>query len=277
MMIGKVVETVRFCALVCLMLLPSGYTRALPDYPNAQIQLTVDENRTDYPIITSRMKRVNGVVISDDARRLDGHLNRKLYLLSQGHSATAGFEFYLNQLQKKGVTTLFECQNFACGASNFWANEVFGISRLYGQDKTQAFYIGKQNGRYYCVYAVRRGNGRIYTLVDVFTPTASNPSRDNVLSTRSVNHSELDPWVTRLKQEPTLAALVIIQSTIPNTVARLDALQQQMSNTQRALLNYLKGQGIDANRVRFNQSLTTDAGELRDKPEIWLEIVPIAQ
>ena len=275
MMVSKKMKIAGLWSLLCLM--QPVYARALLNYPNAQIKLAVDENRTDYPIITSRMKRVNGVVVSDGSYRLDGHLLRKLYLLSHGHSAGSGFEFYVNQLQKIGVSTLFECQNFACGASNFWANEVFGISQLYGQDKTQSFYIGKVHGRYYSVYSVRRGNGRVYTLVDVFTPAAMNPLGGSIDLSSVGNSSELDSWVARLKKEPGLTALLVIQSSAPATLQKLDALQQQMAGIQQSLLNYFRGQGIDASRLRFNQSLVFNAAQPQEKPHIWLKIVPVSQ
>ena len=67
----------------------------------------------------------------------------------------------------------FECDRFSCGESNFWANHIFKIARLYGLDKAQSYFVGSQieAGKtvYYLVYTVRRGNKREYALVDVFT------------------------------------------------------------------------------------------------------------
>ncbi|WP_257295134.1 DUF4892 domain-containing protein [Endozoicomonas sp. YOMI1] len=275
--------------LLCLVIVPSTYASGIPTYPNARIELSIDENRQNHPIITNRMKRVNGVVTSDGAQWLDGHLIRELYFLPPGHSSNQGFEFYVSLFRGEGVETLFECRSFSCGASNFWANDIFDISTLYGQDKEQAFYIGKKLSTFYTVYAVRRGNGRIYTLVDIFKPHDYEMERATEQSAGSSifrlepgksgieKSSDLTSFVANMNIEPSMNALLIIHSPIPDTLAELDAWQNKMEALQENIVQYLNEQGISESRLRFSISIGTDDNSLDPEvsPSFWLEIVPL--
>ncbi|USE39178.1 DUF4892 domain-containing protein [Endozoicomonas sp. SCSIO W0465] len=267
----------------------ADHTAELRDYPNARVALSLDENRQNHPIITNRMKRVNGVVTSDNAKWFDGHLIRNLYLLPPGHSSTQGYEFYVKHLRDQGVDPLFECRSFSCGASNFWANDIFGISTLYGQDKEQAFYIGKKQHTFYTVYAVRRGNGRIYTLVDVFKPhgygvesVIEQRSADRILRLASDHSgieksSDLTAFVANMNSDSSMNALLIIHSTVPDTLSELDTWQVKMVALQGTIAQYLKEQGISESRLRFNISIGTHESSLksREKPSFWLEVIPL--
>lgn len=275
--------------LLCLVLALSTYASGLPAYPNARIELSVDESRKNHPVITNRMKRVNGVVTSDGAQWLDGHLTRNLYFLPPGHSSNQGYEFYVSLMRAEGVETLFECRSFSCGASNFWANDVFDISTLYGQDKEQAFYIGKKLNAFYAIYAVRRGNGRIYTLVDIFKPddyemeSATEQSTGSSIllltsgKTGIEKSADLISFVANMKVDPSMNALLIIHSKVPDTLTELDEWQNKMEILQDTITQYLKEQGIGESRLRFNISIGTydqslDPGAM---PSFWLEIVPL--
>ena len=142
-------------------------------FPNAQIDLQQSSQLTSYPVTSSAIKKVNGQITADSEQWLTGNLERILYLLPKGSSSEQAFQYFREQLLGLGVTPLFECERFSCGESNFWANYVFKIARLYGLDKAQSYFIGSQieAGKtvYYLVYTVRRGNKREYALVDVFT------------------------------------------------------------------------------------------------------------
>ena len=262
----------------------------LPPYPNANSQLSVEEDRQNHPVITSRMKRVNGVVTSDGAQWLDGRLNRALYLLPSGHSSSQGYDFYVNKLHGLGVETLFQCRSFSCGASNFWANDIFNISTLYGQDKEQAFYIGNKKGRYYSVYSVRRGNGRIYTLVDIFEPHQYEAERANELKQSSgavtfliersglTRSPDLKSFVTAMSSDTAMNALLIIHSSVPDTLTELDTWQQKMEALKTVIKQHLNDQGINDSRLRFNVSVGT-YGDLPGQTPVqsfWLEIVPLS-
>ncbi|WP_257264106.1 DUF4892 domain-containing protein [Endozoicomonas sp. ONNA2] len=276
-------------SLLGLVDLPLTYASGLPAYPNARVELSLDESRQNHPIITNRMKRVNGVVTSNGAQWLDGHLVRNLYYLPPGQSSNQGYKFYVSLLRTQGVETLFECRSFSCGASNFWANDIFDISKLYGQDKEQAFYIGKKMSTFYAVYSVRRGNGRIYTLVDIFKPydyemdsATEQHTGNNILRLTSdisgIEKSvDLNAFVANMNVDSSMNALLVIHSTAPDTLAELDAWQNKMEVLQENIVQYLNEQGISESRLRFSISIGTDdhATDPGATPFFWLEIVPL--
>lgn len=275
--------------LIVLSFLSTAYASPLPAYPNARLVLSIDEHRQNHPVITNRMKRVNGVVTSDGAKWLDGHLIRNLYLLPPGHSSNLGYEFYVNLLRGQDVKTLFECRSFSCGASNFWANDIFSLPTLYGQDKEQAFYIGKKQDGYYVVYSVRRGNGRIYTLVDVFRPndykaprTADRHVSESIMSL-TADHKDFREspdtasFIEAMTRDPAMNALLILHSSVPETLAEFDAHQKSMEALQRSILKDLKAQGVSQSRLRFTISIGTynAPGNREGRASFWLEVVPI--
>ena len=266
-------------ALFLLTPFSPGYATELAAYPNAAVAQSVDEERQNHPIITDRMKRVHGVVTSDGAQWLDGQLMRSLYLLPPGHTSNQGFEFYVNSLREQGVETLFECRSFSCGASNFWANDIFAIPTLYGQDKEQAYYIGKKQASYYTVYAVRRGNGRIYALVDTFTPFDHWNKRNAerrvtgfvIPLTAPIVKADLMPFVTQMRDNPTMKALLMIRGRMPATLTEFDTRLVQMDKLQQMLLQLLDNQEVSNTRLRVNISFdnTDSAAPFR------LEAVPL--
>ena len=72
-------------------------------------------------------------------------------------------------------------------------------------------------------------------------------------------------------------ALLIIHSTVPDTLTELDTWQIKMQALQDSIVQYLKEQGISESRLRFNISIGTHENALNSnvKPSFWLEIVPL--
>ena len=208
-------------------------------YPNATLDLEVQEARSNHPLVSSSMKKVNGVVLADEQQFLNGWLDRKVYLLPSGHDSHQAFDFFTRQFEQLGVETLYGCQQFSCGDSNFWANNTFNIAKLYGLDKTQAYSIGSlvvdDQEVFYLTYTVRRGNRRVYALVDVFTP--EKVGSDRILASeefllnrlpadaeslkRSSSYSNL---FRLLKNDNSQKLLVLLESAVPESLKEIDTL-----------------------------------------------------
>ena len=232
------------------------------------------------------MKRVNGVVMADQIQWQKGTLNRTLYLLPTGHNSDEGFKFYTGKLKSLGANSLFECQRFSCGASNFWANDIFEIPRLYGQDKDQLYYVGQFNNAIYVVYSVRRGNGRVYTLVDEFTPEAvratSNLFNKNdefsvKLSDVNAMKTSLKPLVDRLREDQTAEGLLIIHSGLPSSVEGYDRLLQTMRIWQADVSAVFNRQGVSSKRYRIHLSVCKLCGEQRQQESILLDALVLSK
>ena len=278
----------RLCAICVLLISFQAISSPLiPAYPNANIELSIEEDRQNFPIIMDRMKKVNGIVTSNASLLLDGNLKRSLYYLPPGHSSEQGFNFYVNLMQNQGVEAIFKCQSFSCGASNFWANDVFKIPMLYGQDNEQAFYIGKKEGHYYTVYSVRRGNRRVYTLVDIFMPDGTVLAKDLpensvpknrrrfIITARDIiKNTHLSSFLDEMVDDSTIKTLFIINRPMPKTSADFDASESNMKLLKRAMLNYLREKEIDESRFRFSIAVSdVDLPAALDKDEILLDII----
>ncbi|MCK5893988.1 MAG: DUF4892 domain-containing protein [Endozoicomonadaceae bacterium] len=146
-------------------------------YPNAEIVRYAYGKKTNYPLVGSAVKKVNGIVRADEEYRLDGQWLRIIYLLPEGHTSDAGFQYFSDRLKQLKVEAIYQCENRHCGRSNLWANTVFEEANLYGLDKEQFYSLSARqvDGKteYYVLYTVRRGNRRVYAMVDRLTVNAS--------------------------------------------------------------------------------------------------------
>lgn len=159
-----------------LMLITSGFLKAdqlqLQPYHNAHIMFETHVQTDEYVLALGSYKKVAGAWRLDRQQRLSGDLDRYTLELPEGHSAENGFDFYLDQLQNFNFRELFHCKSRNCGTSNSWANNHFKILQLYGLDQFQfygAYEVTTADDKpfYVSLYAIQRGNKRVYLQVDV--------------------------------------------------------------------------------------------------------------
>lgn len=160
-------------------------TLQLEDYHGARAMFRSQERTEEYSLALGSYRKIEGIWQSEREQRLSGVLTRVTYELPENHTAEAGFEFYLSRLQAMDKRELFSCKARSCGASNAWANNHFKILQLYGQDQNQ-FYAAYEVNRpgsspaYVSLYAVQRGNKRVYVQVDILN---SDKVGDDVVAT----------------------------------------------------------------------------------------------
>ena len=249
----------------------------LQPYPAASVSLRVDEQRSNHPIVSSPMKKVNSVVLADEMQRLDGHLERRVYQLPSGHESDDGYQFFIQQLKARNVDPLFSCDSFGCGDSNFWANNIFRVSTLYGMSREQHYFLGRkvrpEEVVYYTVYSVKRGNRRVYTLVDEFTVEAGAVSgRDDspmafYIDRLPVNADQLsrnDTYrevLSALRRDGSRQLLVNIE--LPVILSEgVKGADEQIATRQRQqamLQEQLKADGITSDRFRILSSYSTSS------------------
>lgn len=122
---------------------------------------------SDYRLILGSVIKIDRQVRSDLDERLKGELQQFTWEIPRNHSPEEGFTDLRNQLVERGAQLLYQCQGRECGASNIWANDLFRYSTLYGRDDSQHYLAAQLNGNHYAIYAVRRGNQRIYLHMDL--------------------------------------------------------------------------------------------------------------
>ena len=158
---------------VVVIVLFSGSINAanqLPDwfepYPLAMLENETQRSVPDYQLPLSQITRIQGLLRTQNEMRLSGELIRRTWQLSGGNTPAQGFEHVRDQLLRAGASILYECNSRQCGASNLWANQVFGYANLLGVDSTQYYLAAEIATGHMAVYSVRRGNGRVYLHVD---------------------------------------------------------------------------------------------------------------
>lgn len=158
------------------LLLPAMMAQALtmPNLPEGlEVYDLAEANRartskvSDYRLVLGSVVRINRQIRTDAEVRLSGELKQFTWEISRSHEPEEAFEHLRDQLLTRGANLLFECSGRECGASNIWANDLFGYSTLYGRDDSQRYMAAEINGNHYALYAVRRGNQRVYLHLDL--------------------------------------------------------------------------------------------------------------
>lgn len=152
-------------------------------YPNARTLLESKVTAEDYRLAIGPYKKVAGAWRLDKQLPLNGEIKRTTLELPERHTAKNGFEFYADQLKKQNATELFYCKARDCGTSNSWANNHFKVMQLYGLDQFQfygAYEITRAdlNKEYFSIYAVQRGNKRVYLHVEQIIVSQNVNSED---------------------------------------------------------------------------------------------------
>jgi len=154
---------------------------ALEDFPGARAMLREHKQETSYTLALGIYKKIGGSWDAERQQRLNGALSRRTLELPSDRGAREGFQFYRKQLQAYPLRELFACQGRDCGGSTNWANHHFEIPQLYGLDPHQYYGVyelsSEQTLYYASLYAVRRGNGRVYVQLDLLRTEPDNDAR----------------------------------------------------------------------------------------------------
>ncbi|MCV6591019.1 MAG: DUF4892 domain-containing protein [Marinobacterium sp.] len=168
----------------------------------------------DYRWVLGALEKVNNVLSAESEQRLTGQLTRISYRIPAGVLPQEAYDYIRKQLLQRGAEERFRCEGRACGSSNEWANRVFRYARLYGVERSQRYSAWQLNNVSVALYAVQRGNKRVYLHLDLL---------------QQLGMSEADPY-----------------SPAPDAVAQVARLQTQgyirwpVVEPEEALLGYLK-------------------------------------
>ncbi|PID42359.1 MAG: hypothetical protein CSA52_03835 [Gammaproteobacteria bacterium] len=167
-----------FFALVFMLPL-SAFAGRVELFPYGKVLKENSIKSSDYLVVADQVKWVNNTLRLDSEIRLTAEGEKRLQLIDPGHSSKQAFLFMQSGLEARGAKPVFVCQGRDCGASNLWANQVFQVSRLYGKDREQFYglYALNQEGHHQLVivYAIKRGNGRVYLYTEQLTAQTIPP------------------------------------------------------------------------------------------------------
>ncbi len=147
---------------------------SLTPHPRARVVYHSDLESDNYMLTLGALEKVDGAWRAEKEHRLKGSLHRDTLEFPRDYSAREAFQYFDDQLQNLSSRELYRCNARRCGSSNSWANNRFEIKQLYGLDQDQyygAYEVeGPRHELYFvALYAVRRGNKRVYAQVDILT------------------------------------------------------------------------------------------------------------
>ncbi len=161
-----------------LVSLPVSAAGELKPFPLAEKEMEKSESLDQHLFATGRIQNKGGEAFPESWLSLpSGTLSQTMYRVRSTRDTDEILEHYQSQFQQPGSEILFQCSSRECGSSNDWANSVFKVSTLYGEDREQHYIAGRsdQNGQtdYASVYVTERGTGRIYVYVSHYRVQAS--------------------------------------------------------------------------------------------------------
>lgn len=140
-------------------------------FPQSTLESTTRIESSGHLVLFSPVREIRSEIRSEAMARLPVTGEGRLYELYRDASREAARDHYLEALNERGATIIFECTGVSCGRSNVWANQVFQQSSLLGRDADQDYLVAgamDSSGQRWLtlVYTVTRGNLREYVWVE---------------------------------------------------------------------------------------------------------------
>ena len=157
-----------------------------------------------------RLDRLERDVRGTNALRPEGIIEAITYRFPAGTDPLALVDHYARLLEGALV---YRCGGRDCGRSTEWANALFGSSLLYGPDARQAYAAWVREGKLISVYAIERGNRRVYSHLRVITPRDGESPGVATIVARQLRAQrwavipDLKPAADGALTEPALAAI----------------------------------------------------------------------
>lgn len=106
------------------------------------LEKATTQDAEKHPMPLSSIKRVSNRLIIESQTSAAGTRSNYLYRVSEATSLQKSVAYYKELLKEQGRIE-FACEQRNCGASNHWANDVFGDRNLAGRDSDQTYFAGR--------------------------------------------------------------------------------------------------------------------------------------
>lgn len=231
-----------------------------PDWLEPVARSSVVQDRSlpapDYRVMLGRVLKINGLIRTDRELKLTGSLQRTTWQLPSGETPESGFRTMRDQLQRNGSEILFECEGRQCGASNIWANDLFETARLYGVDESQRYLAARRGSDYLVIYAVRRGNGRVFLNLD-WVRDESEDTSGWVATLEQQGYADLPGWpdaperavqnlVSLLTDKPDMSLVLVVHQAGRDIELSL----RQSRELASRLKDQVVAEGIEPGRIQ---------------------------
>ena len=267
------VITMAVCMPAMLWAVEAPEVFAPSSQPAARVVQDEVQTAIAHTLVIGSVRRINNQLRIERSVQARGDLQQLTREWPSDHSAADLFLQVKAEIQRYPHSMLYFCEGRECGSSSIWANQIFDYSRLYGPDEGQfyaAFRLDTEPQQFVSLYAVTRGNRRVYMHLEQFTPA------------ETVTDVLLPTPATLLKQIETEGHILIpasdLQSADEGLRSGWSELIGRMLGTDRRLRVELEGeqnetfyaalidQGVRAERLRLSTNASTQQVLVRKIP-----------
>lgn len=252
-------------ALVAAVSVDAAEQLVIEAFPRAEVARERVQESAEHTVVIGNIRRINNRLRADREVQTVGELIRTTWRIPSGHGALEALGHAAAQLRERPHTTLFFCEGRECGSSSLWANQVLDYSRLYGPEDNQSYLVlrlDEEPQRFISLYAITRGNQRVYLHMDQLTPT--QPVTESLYPTPATLGKLL-----RIEEELLLPAMSTAEGEIEETKAWLDLVARMLRSDNRlriqvdgahapAFVQGLLDRGISQQRLEVGQSEPAD-------------------
>ncbi len=152
----------------------------LKPFPNSTLVTSTSAEDVVYQVPLGILQRIRGRAAPEKLQRVSGDVVKLLYEIPDGFDGNDVLDFFTQQFEEAGLEKLFACEGRSCGSSNDWANDVFRNRVLYGPSQNQFFmtYVDRAStgDNYFVNYIITRGNGRLYSYIELIETAGAGNS-----------------------------------------------------------------------------------------------------
>lgn len=223
------------------------------------LEKSSEQSAEGHPMPLSALKRVSNNLIIEKKTEVGGTRSNYLYRVSESATLEKASAYYRKLLDDQG-SIVFECEQRNCGASNHWANDVFGNRNLAGRDSNQAYFVGRLDDGVHqgwmSIYAVTNARGISYIYLS-FIPAPPEDyladAKRGVLLTEAVLAKDWSKALGKYLAENGSARLVVVAFHKPQTqtVSLDEALKKSESFGQRKKGVAVQSLGLESSRVEL--------------------------
>ena len=154
-------------------------------YPRSWIvAYELDDEVRPRDFIMSRVDRIRRRLVVEERLPVEGRLESATYRIPEGASVEDVVSHYREVL---GGEVLFSCDGRGCGRSADWAHQIFEQSVLYGPDRNQRYLTFEWREGLVTLYAIERGNQRVYAHLRFIEPRGVVGLQPNALLARRLS------------------------------------------------------------------------------------------
>lgn len=230
-------------------------------FPDSRTVYTSQAEHKDYRLpLGTLQKKNNGLWQAEREERLTGTLYRRTIEVDDAYSRQEVFNTLNNFFSTQQGRLLYSCSGLDCGSSAAWANEHFGIKQLYGLDRYQRYWVWELNDEqgtsFAVIYAVQRGNKRIYVQTDLLEVPQGNGK--SIVSSPEAILSELEN-----KRYFVVPGLSVSGTELRVDEAHIESIAAAMAR-DRQLELYLVGHDYQGNELKEQLARSLEhAGQLK--------------